>query len=203
MHYWLRQGLRCGLFLVACSSGLLRGQVAEPPLGKYVEPAQKNGRAESRGSTIALHVDHVFNGAINRRGDIVGVHHRPSAPKQMRVDGKLCDLEIKQTSPGGEKDVVTAKIILRDPASGKVVREKFSTLFPAAWSKADIEQAIRDAYGYAKEHGDVERDGAFHGRARGIKIDGYLTERGDAIATAFPIFQGSQKKTYSRGTHHE
>jgi hypothetical protein len=182
---------------------LLWGQERARPLDKYVEPAEKGGKAAKSDATIALHIDHIFNGGLNRRGDIVGVHHRPSAPKQMRVDGKLCDLQIKQTSPGGEKDVVTAKVILRDPVSGKIVREKFSTLFPAAWSKADIEQAIREAYGYAKEHGGVDREGSFHGQARGIKIDGYLTERGDAIATAFPVFQSPQKKSHSKGTHRE
>ena len=202
MRLSLAQRLLACFSLVVCSTSLLWGQEHASPLGQYREPAEKSGKSEDS-STPTLHIDHIFNGAINRRGDIVGVHHRPSAPKQMRLDGKLCNLEIRQTSPGGEKDVVTAKIILRDPASGKVVREKFSTLFPAAWGKADIEQAIREAYRYAKEHGGVAHDGAFHGRARGIKIDGYLTERGDAIATAFPVFQGPPKKSYGKGSRRE
>jgi hypothetical protein len=189
MRFSILRRLLSSFLLVACSAGVLCGQ----------DRSQSPNDSEK----IALHIDHIFHGGINRRGDIVGVHHQPSAPKQMRVDGKLCDLEIKQTSLGGEKDVVTAKIILRDPATGKVVREKFSTLFPSAWSKADIEQAIRAAYGYAKEHGNVDRDGGFHGRARGIKIDGYLTGRGDAIATAFPVFQAAQKKPRSKGTQRD
>ena len=192
--------------LAAGFAGALIAQERVRPLDKYVKPADKGdrsdrGKPDKKDTAIPLHIDHIFNGGINRRGDIVGVHHLPSAPKQMRVEGKMCDLEIKQTSPGGEKDVVTAKVILRDPASGKVVREKFSTLFPSAWTKADIEQAIRESYSYAKEHGGVDHNGEFHGRARGIKIDGYLTERGDAIATAFPVFQAPQKKTHSKGTH--
>ena len=157
-----------------------------------------SGKGEKDGTAIALHIDHIFQG-ISIAAAISSACIIDPASQAVRVDGKLCDLEIKQTSPGGENDVVTAKIILRDPDSGKVVREKFSTLFPAAWSKADIERAIREAYGYAKEHGGVERDGAFHGRARGIKIDGYLTDRGDAIATAFPVFQGSRRSLIRRG----
>ena len=169
--------MRSSLVPRACSADKRAGA---RPLDRFSAAAEKSGqsnsgRGEKDGTAIALHIDHIFNGAINRRGDIVGVHHRPSAPKQMRVDGKLCDLEIKQTSPGGEKDVVTAKIILRAPDSGKVVREKFSTLFLAAWSKADIEQAIREAYGYAKEHGDVDRDGAFHGQVSRHQ-DGWLRD---------------------------
>jgi hypothetical protein len=189
--------------LFAGSAGVLWGEQFAQPIDNYADVVNKGGSSDKKDTAIALHVDHIFHGGINRRGDIVGVHHQPSAPKQIRVDGKLCNLEIKQTSPGGENDVVTAKVILRDPATGKVVREKFSTLFPSAWSRADIEQAIREAYGYAKDHSGIDRDGGFHGRARGVKIDGYLTERGDAIATAFPVFQTAQKKPHTKGTHRD
>ncbi len=196
MRFSLRWRVLYYALLFACSAALLRSQEREWPLDTGDKPDKSD-------TAIALHVDHIFNGGINRRGDIVGVHHRPSAPTQMLVDGKLCDLEIKQTSPGGDNDVVTAKVILRNPVTGKVIREKFSTLFPSAWNRADIEKAIREAYGYAKDHGSIDRDGGFHGQARGIKIDGYLTERGDAIATAFPVFQAAPKKPRAKGTHRD
>ncbi len=174
----------------------------KPSSGKTDRDKSANDKPDKKdGSSIPIHSDHIFHGDINRRGDIVGVHFIPTAPKQMRVNGKLCDLEIKKTSPGGEKEVVTAKVILRDPSTGKIVLEKFSTLFPSAWSKADVEDAIREAYAYAKAHDAIDGRGAFHGRTRGIKIDGYLTERGDAIATAYPVFQGSQTKPRTQGTH--
>ena len=202
------------------SASRLFGQDRAAPLGKYIknfdngqtpsgdfEPesadSSQSAKPGKKPTALPIHTDHIFDGGINRRGDLVGCHHKPSAPKQMRVEGKMCDVEIKQTSPGGEKDVVTAKVILSDPASGKIVREKFSTLFPSAWSKEEIEDAIRDAYTYAKAHGDVDRNGAFHGKARNIKIDGYLTERGDAIATAYPVYQAPQKKPRNKGAYRE
>ncbi len=194
--------LPCAL-LITCSVGAMWGQDRVWLLDKNADAAETVGKSDKDETAIRLHVDHIFNGGINRHGDIVGIHHLPSAPRQMRVDGRLCDVEIKQTSPGGRNDVVTAKVILRDPATGKVVREKFSTLFPSAWGRADIEQAIREAYGYARDHGGVDGDGGFHGQARGIKIDGYLTNRGDAIATAFPVFPAVPKKARSKVTQRD
>jgi hypothetical protein len=199
------------LFILLRAEWVWAQESPSRPLDRFARQADKNGQAKNENSDrgplgandaakIAIRSDHIFRGAINRRGDIVGVHHLPSAPKQLRVDGRLCDLEIRKTSPGGDKDVVTAKVILRDPATGKIVREKFSTLFPSAWDKDDILGAIRDAYSYALRHGGVDRDGKFHGRARGITIDGYLSEDRDAIATAFPVFQGSRNKTHDQGS---
>jgi hypothetical protein len=147
---------------------------------------------------IPLHLDHIFKGGINHHGDLVGLHHIPSAPKQMRADGQLCDVEFVQTSPGGPKDVVTARVMLRDPATKKVVREKFSTLFPSEWTRAEIEEVIRAAYADARRHNGVDREGGFHGHARGIRVDGYLTRDGDAIATAYPVFQASQQRKAAR-----
>jgi hypothetical protein len=207
------------LMLSAWTGGVLSAQETSRPLSKYIKNYDDGKRSSTKDANtdpadsssdetpskkdgaIPVHTDHIFNGGINRSDHLVGCHHKPSAPKQMRVDGKLCDVEIKQTSPGSEKDVVTAKVILSDPASGSVVREKFSTLFPSAWSKEEIVDAIREAYTYAKTHGEVERNGAFHGKARSIKIDGYLTERGDAIATAYPVYQPAAKK--AKGTHRD
>jgi hypothetical protein len=50
----------------------------------------------------------------------------------MRIEGVECDLEIEGTSEGGEKDVRTARVRLRDPATKEVRAEKFSTLVAAA-----------------------------------------------------------------------
>jgi hypothetical protein len=164
-------------------------------VGSWTLPAcgRDNPREQEHAQAIPLHLDHIFKGSINRRGDLVGLHHIPSAPNEMRADGRICKVEFAQTSPGGPKDVVTARVMLRDPATGKVVREKFSTLFPSDWTRAEIEAAIREAYADAKRHNGVDREGGFHGHARGIRIDGYLTRDGEAIATAFPVMQSSKK----------
>jgi hypothetical protein len=107
----------------------------------------------------------------------------------MEYDRVECDLEIKQTSPGGEKDVVTARIYLRDPKTKKVVAEKNSTLFPAVWKEAQIEAAIREAYAEAVQLDNVEDNGRWSGRTRaGVRIDGYLSRDNKRIATAFPVY---------------
>jgi hypothetical protein len=148
-----------------------------------------------RDQPVPLRVEHIFKGSINYRGELVGMHHIPSAPREMRVDGQVCKVEFVQTSVGGPKDVVTARVKLVDPATGKVVREKFSTLFPSDWTRAEIEEAIRAAYADAQSHNGVDRDGRFHGHAHGIRIDGYMTRDGQAIATAFPVLPPSPNKS--------
>lgn len=153
---------------------------------------------QSSGKPISLHLDHIFHGGINHRGELVGLHHIPSAPREMRVDGQMCKVQWVQTSLGGPKDVVTARVMLRDPVTNRVVREKFSTLFPSDWTRPDIEDAIRAAYADAKLHDGVDREGGFRGHARGIRIDGYLTRDGQAIATAYPVLQASSNRNAPR-----
>ena len=53
----------------------------------------------------AINMDHILRGGINRQGNLVGLHHLPSAPKELLVEGKKCRVEFKQTSPGGPDDV--------------------------------------------------------------------------------------------------
>jgi hypothetical protein len=172
-----------GLFLL--------GGLALPLLGDE-KPSNKS-KDQAKTSDIPIHLDHIFNGGVNRQGNLVGMHHLASAPKELKVEGKACKVEVVQTSPGGKNDVVTAKVILRDMVTNRIVLEKFSSLFPAAWSKADIEATIREAYADAKSRKGVDRDGRFTGHARGIRVDGYLTRDGDAIATAFPVYQGPKQ----------
>lgn len=150
---------------------------------------QAQDRALRSDARIAIDLDHILEGAINRRGDLVGMHHEPSAPKTLRVDGDLCFVEFRYTSPGGEADVRTAEVRLLEPKSKRVVREKFSTCFPVAWTPEQIEQAIREAYADAESSRQVEGNGKWEGRtSKGVRIGGYLSRDGDAIATAFPIY---------------
>lgn len=138
---------------------------------------------------VEINLDHILEGRVNYRGDLVGVHHAPSAPARMRVEGVECDLEIERTSEGGEKDVRTARVRLRDPATGEVKAEKFSTLYPDAWTAEEIETAIREAYGDALKRKTVDRSGRWEGRTKsGVRIDGFMTRNGRAIASAFPVY---------------
>jgi hypothetical protein len=152
-------------------------------------PAHAQDRAPRADTRIAIDLDHILSGEINRRGELVGLHHEPSAPKTIRVDGDLCFVEFRYTSPGDDDDVRTAEVRLIDPDSRRVVREKFSTCFPVAWDAARIEQAIREAFADARSRRGIEDNGRWEGRtAAGVRIGGYLTRDGDAIATAYPVY---------------
>jgi hypothetical protein len=117
----------------------------------------------------------------------------------MRVEGRECRLEIEWTSPGTEQDVRTARVRLRDPGTREVVLEKFSTLYPSAWGRQEIETAIREAYADARTRKRVETNGRWEGRTRdGVRIDGYLSYDGDEIATAFPVYSAPRPARRSR-----
>ena len=150
-------------------------------------PAQQRGAQTDR--RIEIDLDHILNGEINRRGEIVGMHHEPSAPKTIRADGVLCFIEFRYTSPGDKDDVRTAQVRLLDPDSRRVVQEKFSTCYPVSWSRDQIERAIREAYADAEARRAVESNGKWEGRtSQGVRVGGYLSRDGDEIATAYPIY---------------
>ena len=136
-----------------------------------------------------INLEHILHGSINHRGDLVGMHHRPSAPKELKVNNQRCEVKIEQTSPGGPDDVVQARVELVDPDTGRVVKEKFSTLYPSSWSEAEIVSAIREAYADAKQNHRVADDGHFDGHTRsGVRIDGYVSRDEKLINTAFPVY---------------
>ena len=81
------------------------------------------------------------------------------------------------------------QVRLLDLQSRRVVREKFSTCFPASWSAEQIENAIREAYADCKSRDRVEDNGRWEGRTeKGVRIGGYLTRDGRSIATAYPVY---------------
>lgn len=176
----------------------------DPLLHKNTSSVRKetNPPAEHYVAGPKINMDHILHGGINRRGDLVGMHHLPSAPKDILVEGKRCKVDIEQTSQGGPDDVVQARVRLLDPQSGKVVREKFSSLYPSAWTEQDIVAAIREAYADAekKQTVDVEEH-KFDGHTRlGIKISGYLLPNGE-INTAFPVYSAPHKNSSSGGSN--
>jgi hypothetical protein len=140
-------------------------------------------------ATIAIDLEHILRGGINRQGELVGLHHQPSAPASMDYQGKSCELWFVYTSPGADGDIRTARAELRDPKSQRVLLEKFSTLFPKAWSEQQVEAAIREAFADALKRKTVDTDGRWQGKTRGgIRIDGFMTRDGQRIATAFPVY---------------
>ncbi len=170
---------------------LLLGLTLGLALSGSAQTSKKDqGKDAPRDTKINVDLDHILRGGLNRNGDLYGMHHYPSAPREMEVDGKKCKVEFAFQNKGGPQDVTTARISVRDPETRKVLREKFSTLYPAGWSKAQIETAIREAYQYARDNGGVEADGKWGGKcAAGFRIEGYVTRDKRKIITAFPIYK--------------
>jgi hypothetical protein len=141
--------------------------------------------------SVQIDMAHILRGRVNRQGDLVGMHHVPSAPKSVSVRGRPANVQFARTSPGGRNDVRTVRVQLIDPQTGKLVSEKSSTVYPDTWTAADIENAIREAYAYARSHRRIDSRGRWQGQTRnGIRIDGYMTFDGRGIATAFPVYVG-------------
>lgn len=139
---------------------------------------------------VEIDLDHILRGRVNGRGELVGMHHAPSAPKTMRAHGVECEVAFVPTSPGGANDVTTARVELRNPKSGRVELEKFSTLYPSAWDRDRITAAIREAYADALAGRGISDSGKWEGRTKsGVLIDGYMTRDGRRIATAYPVYR--------------
>jgi hypothetical protein len=150
----------------------------------------KAGKEVPRDKTININLDHILHGGINRNGDLVGMHHYPSAPKEMEIDGKKCKVEFYFQNKGGPEEVTTARIKCTDPTTKMVLAEKFSTLYPAGWSKEQIERAIREAFQDARDDNAIDRDGKWGGTCgAGFRIEGYLSPNQKTITTAFPIYK--------------
>jgi hypothetical protein len=138
---------------------------------------------------VSIDMGHILKGRVNRQGDLVGIHHAPSAPKSMTVSGRPTQVHFLRTSPGGRTDVRTVRVQLLDPQTGNVVLEKSSTVYPDAWTPDEIENAIREAYADARGHRRIDSRGRWQGQTRGgVRIDGYMTYDGRGIATAFPVY---------------
>lgn len=140
-------------------------------------------------ASITIDLEHILRGGINRRGELVGLHHQPSAPETMKFEGKACELWFVYTSPGTADEVRTARVELRDPKSQRVLIEKFSTLYPKSWTEKQVEAAIREAYADAVQRKAIDSDGRWEGKTKaGMRIDGYMSANGKSIATAFPVY---------------
>lgn len=190
----LRRGglllLLAGLLLGLGAAGSAQVAKDAPPKDKKETPKDKGGKEVPRDKMVNINLDHIFQGGINRQGNLVGIHHYPSAPKEMEVEGKKCKVEFFFQNKGGPQEVTTARVQCRDPQTKMILAEKFSTLYPAAWTKEQIEKAIREAFFDAKENKGIDSDGKWGGTCgAGFRIEGYLSSNNKTITTAFPIYK--------------
>ena len=147
----------------------LREQEARPT-ARRVDSSR--GAAEEE---IAVDLEHVFFGEINRRGKPVGFHSRPGG-----IDPEGAHV-IRVLDGPNDQGVYVAKVELRDRRTGRWL-EKTSSIFPDELSREEVLAAIRNA------HREGQGSEPFRGPSGlGFTIEGYFQD--GKIATAYPIFR--------------
>ncbi|MGH7031443.1 MAG: EndoU domain-containing protein [Stellaceae bacterium] len=120
---------------------------------------------------------HIETGAINRRGEAVGYHHRLNGvdPPGARVR--------RIVQPPDANGVYRARVALRDPSTGAWVDKRAaSTFFPDAMSDDAVIAAVLAAF----HDGRRRRDGRFVGDSGdGFAIEGWY--HAGRIAAAYPL----------------
>jgi len=125
-------------------------------------------------------VEHIFHGAINRRGRAVGFHHAGSIGHQGKARIK------RVVRPPNAHGIYEAEIEIFDSAQNAwVTKRRASTMFPNAWNRKQVLDEVRGAFGNPLKFDPQSR--YWEGLSpSGVTIGGYLDAAGD-IATAFPI----------------
>lgn len=183
MNYYRNESIRsCAMALTSVASLIWSGAaLAQSPPKALARPKVQ--------ASPRIDLDHILEGGVNRRGELVGLHHRPSAPRAIEFNEVEHDVYFRYTSPGEDDEVRTARVESRDPESGRAALSKFSTCYPESWTAEEIEAAIREAHDDAKARKKVDREGKWEGKTKaGVRIDGYLSRDGKWISTAFPVY---------------
>jgi len=123
---------------------------------------------------------HVFDGEINRnKGNPTGYHSRPGGIDA--ANARLVSIKDKPNRAG----VYTATIEVRD---GDRWKSKFSSFFPDDLSQDEVIDVILHAYKNSNS-----KKGKWQGPSgMGYTVQGWTTNKGDGINTAFPVFNRNQ-----------
>lgn len=130
---------------------------------------------------------HILSGEINGQGQATGFHYAgvDFVPRSARV--------VKAGKPDAN-GIVRAKIEVFDPKSGQWIAKKSeSTLYPAAWTRAQLESEVEAAYKAARLTRRLD-GGSWGWRGlspAGVTIQGVVDGDG-AVRTAYPIRSGEK-----------
>ncbi|MPZ87466.1 MAG: PrsW family intramembrane metalloprotease [Nitriliruptorales bacterium] len=128
-----------------------------------------------------IDVNPLFRGWIDRRGRVLGLHHRGSIGSHMTarlVPGT-------QTAPD-VNGVYQGTVTLRDPDSGEWMHSSVpSSFFPDHWSRAQVLREIRGALEVARFEG-LRWEGM---SPSGVRVKGQLDGDG-TVRTAYPVWEG-------------
>ncbi|MBV8736940.1 MAG: EndoU domain-containing protein [Alphaproteobacteria bacterium] len=120
---------------------------------------------------------HIETGEINRHGEAVGYHHRPNGidPPGARV--------LRITQPPDANGIYSARVALRDPATGEWIDKRASsTFFPDAMSDDEVIEAVLAAFHNGRRRGNGEFIGA---SGHGFMIEGWY--QSGRIAATYPL----------------
>jgi hypothetical protein len=160
---------------------------AEPSLASKIEAG-----AEASQVLPLKRIDwrHILSGQINSHGMATGFHYAgvDFVPRSARV--------VKAGKPDSA-GIVRAKIEIFDPKSGRwIAKQSESTLFPAAWTRAQLEHEVEAAYKAARLTRMLD-GGSWGWRGAspsGVTVQGVVDTDG-TVRTAYPIRDAGKSKT--------
>lgn len=132
---------------------------------------------------------HILSGEINAKGQATGFHYAgvDFVPRTARV--------VKSSKPDSQ-GVVRAKIEIFEPKSGQWIAKKSeSTLFPAHWTRGQLEKEVESAYQTATLNRRLDGTAwSWRGASlSGLVIQGVVDEDG-VLRTAYPIYDSKKSK---------
>ncbi|MBF0354137.1 MAG: EndoU domain-containing protein [Alphaproteobacteria bacterium] len=132
---------------------------------------------------------HILTGEINSQGQATGFHYAgvDFVPRSARV--------VKAGQPDAN-GIVKAEVEIFEPKSGRWLAKKSgSTLFPADWTRNQLEKEVLAAYDNATLTRPLEGEAwSWRGRApSGVLIQGVVDKDGD-VRTAYPIREPGKPK---------
>jgi hypothetical protein len=127
-----------------------------------------------------MNIRHIFHGEINASGRAVGFHHRGSIGYQRHAR------ITRMTKSPNAQAVYEAEVEIYDPHRGRWIPKLTpSTFFPDSWSRSQVMDEIKAAFGNISFIGGNYWEGV---SPSGVKIGGYFNSTGD-INTAFPRYE--------------
>jgi FAD synthase len=121
---------------------------------------------------------HVFEGEVNKKGNVVGYHHTGSPTNNSNVD--------TVTKPPDKNGVYEAQVNV-DKGNG-TFGQKRSSMFPDTWSPDKVKSEIQGAY-QNSYHPTGTPPNKWEGTSpSGVKIQGYTDPKGN-INTSFPVYK--------------
>ena len=170
------------MFIIVCIVGIVgcgKETTAnkEKPTGTIAHTTQSGFTLKDLKNTskfAAGALEHIFEGEINRRNQVVGYHYEGVSTAKAQVIPGTASQENKLGVYTGKVAIGNIK---KDSNDGE------STFYPKKWSPQQVVDAINEAYDTKEQRGSL-----YTGKSKtGIRINMYLDDKGK-IVTAYPLY---------------